>query len=319
MKDIKELLKELQADFEKGASYGKRTTWNQDKYGKTGTKLFRGLVGEYAAALEENPTDPDGYTKSIERLQRAQTSLERDVGAKNKYSGWQKIYNELTPAFAKRIGELQGASEKYRIDKFKTEARGIRDAQVPELEQELSNIASMQFETMFKPQIRESLNARGIMGGGAEQEMGASTKAGLHSTVQKSVLDYELGTEELDQSLGLEGQKAKFGNVRSGVITGFSNTIAGAANALASELANITRPGFIDYFTNAAQIAGLYSQYKGTGSGSSGGSGSSCPSSTADTSGGSMPSPRPQTEPYSKASAGTQGGLGNKFDSGPAV
>ena len=288
--------------------------------GEAGKKQFSGLVGEYLSALEDKPTDEGGYTKAIERIEKAKVSLERNVGANNKHQWWRDIYDDLTPSFDKRIGELQGDMESYRIGKFKDEARGAREIQSVDLENSLSAIADREFNTLFKPQIRESLNARGIMGGGAEKEVGAATQGKLRQDVSNRKLQYDMDTENFDQSLGLEQVMKQFGARREDIVAGYSDILSGASNALSMELANITRPGFIDYFTNAAQIAGLYGQYKGTGSGGSGGGGGSIPQlpglandQTEDPNGAHM-SPR-----YSKASAGTQGGLGNKFDSGPAV
>ena len=287
--------------------------WLDKTQGKVGDVLAGGRRRQFREALAGTGTDEKSYQAAIDKV----IAAKKEFGMLGKLGSENYLKGAVgdSDVFEQKIGQLRGNLAKYQIGEFKKEARASRDLQAITLEQDLSGLATREFETLFKPQIRQSLNARGLLGSGAEAEVGARTQAGLQGKVFSDVSKYRQDTEEFDQKLSLQQVVSDFEGQREGVVAGFQDVIAQSSNALASELANITRPGFIDYFGNASQIAGIFGAFKGMGSNQSGGSSGL----SSYGSGLNLPEFDFGYSGYSKATAGKQGGLQNSLDSGPFV
>lgn len=137
------------------------------------------------------------------------------------------------------------------LSQFRQEFKTKREETAVQLEQQLSNQANIEYETLFRPQIRQMLAAKGILEGGAERELEAKYRTQLQAPVAQRVAEYRLGTEEADLSLGLSGLQAKLGLQKENTIQQFNEFLAGVGNEFMSDIARISKPSS---FLNFAQL-----------------------------------------------------------------
>src|SRR3990167_2851493 len=184
-----------------------------------------------ALAADFDPTDDNSYQSALERVERGQSALD----AMGKL-GWEK---DAKVKYGRELSDLRNKLHNKNID-YKTtktigEVRGIRAEGKLNLESQLRGMATDQFTNIFRPQMRQALNARGLLFSGAVQGTEQSQLASQESQIQSRVGQYGMETVGQELNIGLEGAKAKLGAERENAINGFNTQLAQISSDLTSE------------------------------------------------------------------------------------
>lgn len=172
-------------------------------------------------------------------------------------------------ALQQKLTADKAAKYEVQVQKFETELAAFRGefktqrAQAAlTLEQQLTQQADIEYQTLFKPEIRKMLAAKGILEGGAFAEVEAKYKSRLQAPIAQRVAEYKAGTTEADLALGLSGIQTRLGMEREQGIQTFNEALGGLKSEFMAEISRVSRPSTLFNYAQFLPLA-LYG-FQGT-------------------------------------------------------